>query len=287
MNNLITQTTFRPSVDAIQEVQVQTGTYPAQYGGYIGVQINMISKSGTNDYHGSVFEFLRNEKLDAKPFFLRQGANKAPFKQNQYGINFNGPLSIPKLYNGKNRTFFMFAWERQLLRSSVPGVDGVLTAKMRAGDFSEQSAVVVDPFNARAPFPGNIVPASRLASQAVKALQYMPSPNAAGVGQGNFLINQPNNTTFNQFIGRVDHSIGEKNRFFFRNTYGDNVIRNDNTNPYNGYNQPVADLNWAIGYTRVISASTINDFRIGRQRTNIDSLNFFTAGGLYPSDAGT
>ncbi|HKR61482.1 MAG TPA: carboxypeptidase-like regulatory domain-containing protein, partial [Pyrinomonadaceae bacterium] len=78
MTNLITQTTLRPSVDAIQEVQVQTGTYPAQYGGYLGVQINMVTKSGTNNFHGSVFEFLRNDKLDAKNFFTRAGANKAP-----------------------------------------------------------------------------------------------------------------------------------------------------------------------------------------------------------------
>ena len=81
MSNLITQTTLRPSVDAIQEVQVQTGTYPAQYGGYLGVQINMITKSGGNTFHGALFEFLRNDKLDAKPFFLRQGAVKPPLRQ--------------------------------------------------------------------------------------------------------------------------------------------------------------------------------------------------------------
>jgi hypothetical protein len=105
MTNLITQTTLRPSVDAIQEVQVQTGTYPAQYGGYLGVQINMVTKSGTNDFHGSVFEFLRNDKLDAKNFFTRAGANKAPLRQNQFGVNASGPVWIPKVYDGRTRPF--------------------------------------------------------------------------------------------------------------------------------------------------------------------------------------
>ncbi len=286
MNNLITTTTYRPSIDAVQEVQVQTGTYPAQYGGYLGVQINLVTKTGGNDFHGALFHFLRNEKLDAKPFFLRQGANKAPFKQNQFGFNLNGPLRIPKLYDGRNKTFFMFGYERLLARTAAPGIDSVLTPRMRAGDFSEQTAVVVDPLNNRTPFPNNAVPANRLSPQAVRALAYMPLPNAPGFIQ-NYNVNTANNNTTDQYIGRLDHSIGEKNRLFFRYAHGDTLLLSENTNPFNGYNQPVGDKNWVVGYTRVISANTINDFRIGQQRTSIDSLNFFTPGGPYPANAAT
>ncbi len=85
MNNLITTTTFRPSVDAVQEFQVQTGTYPAQYGGYMGVQMNVVTKNGTNDFHGAAWEFLRNDNLDARGFFENPNSPKSPFHQNQFG----------------------------------------------------------------------------------------------------------------------------------------------------------------------------------------------------------
>jgi len=286
MNNLITTTTLRPNADAVQEVQIQTGTYPAQYGGYLGVQLNMVTKSGTNEYHGAVFEFLRNQTLDAKPFFLRQGAAKAPFRQNQFGLAINGPLSIPKLYNGKNKTFFMFAYEKLISKTAAPVVDAVLTPRMRAGDFSEQPTPIVDPFNARSPFPGNVIPTSRLSPQAVRALAYMPAPTSAGF-VNNFNANAANNNTTSQYIGRVDQSIGDKNRMFFRYTLNDTALLNENSNPFNGFTQPVGDQNWVAGYTRVFSSTMINDFRFGRQYTTIDSLNLFTPGGRFPAAAGT
>jgi hypothetical protein len=286
MNNLITTTTYRPSVDAIQEVQVQTGTYGAQYGGYLGVQINLVTKGGANDYHGALFEFLRNNALDAKNFFLAPGRPKPPFRQNQYGLQLNGPLSIPKLYDGRNRTFFMFGWERQKAVTEAPGVDSVFTDRMRRGDFGESSVQVLDPANNRAPFPGNVVPSSRIAAQAPRILQYMPAPTGPGILQ-NFNRNLPNNTLTTQFIGRLDQSFGEKDRFFFRYAYGDTNLLNENTNPYNGYEQPVGDANFVVGYTRVLTPAAVNDFRFGRQRTFIDSLNFFTPGSRFPADAGS
>ncbi|MEO8130666.1 MAG: TonB-dependent receptor, partial [Bryobacteraceae bacterium] len=289
MNNLITTTTYRPSVDAIQEVQVQTGTYPAQYGGYLGVQINMITKSGGNDFHGALFEFLRNDKLDAKNFFTAKGQNKPPLRQNQYGVQFNGPVVIPKVYNGKNKTFFMFGWESLRSGTQIPTVASVLTPKMRAGDFSETSVVVKDPYTGIA-FPGNVVPASRLSPQAIKALQYMPLPTNGGTVNAftnNFIRNAPANNTTDQYLGRLDQTLGERNRFFFRYSYEDTKLVNENANPYNGYNQPVGDRNFVVGYTRIFSSSIVNDFRFGRQYTTIDSLNFFTPGGAYPSTAGT
>ena len=287
MSNLITQTTLRPSVDAIQEVQVQTGTYPAQYGGYLGVQINLITKSGTNAFHGALFEFLRNEKLDAKPFFLRQGAIKPPLRQNQYGVQFNGPVMLPKLYNGKNKTFFMFGWESLRSGTQAPAIASVFTPKMRTGDFSEvlPGTVVRDPLTGTA-FAGNIVPTNRLAPQALKALAYMPLPNGTGLLQ-NYNVAVANNNRTDQYLGRLDHAVNEANRFFFRYAFGDTVLLNEAANPFSGYDQPVGDKNYVIGYTRIFNSSTVNDFRFGQQQTSIDSLNFFTPGSRFPATAGS
>ncbi|MDQ1470884.1 MAG: hypothetical protein QOJ99_2364 [Bryobacterales bacterium] len=289
MNNLITTTTYRPSVDAIQEVQVQTGTYPAQYGGYLGVQVNMITKGGTNDFHGALFEFLRNDRLDAKNFFTAQGQKKPPLRQNQYGIQFNGPVLIPKIYNGRNKTFFMFGWESLRSKTQVPSIASVFTPRMRGGDFSETTAVVRDPFTGT-PFPGNVIPSNRRSPQADNALQFMPLPNATGTPNAftnNFNRNAPNDNTTDQYIGRLDQSLGENNRFFFRYAFGDTQLVNENANPFNGYNQPVGDRNFVIGYTRIFSSTIVNDFRFGRQTTTIDSLNFFTPGSRYSPTAGS
>ncbi len=286
MNNLITTTTYRPSVDAVQEVQVQTGTYPAQYGGYLGVQLNVVTKSGTNDYHGALFEFLRNEVVDAKPFFLAQGRDKPPLRQNQFGVQFNGPVWIPKLYNGRNKTFFMFGWESLRNTAPQPAIASVLTPRMRSGDFGEVTTQIVDPTNNRTPFPGNQIPVSRLSPQSQRALAYMPLPTTNGI-LNNFNRNVPNSNNADQFLGRLDHSIGERHRLFFRYATSDVALVNEAANPFNGYVQPVTDRNWVVGYTLVVSPAAINDIRVGRQKTTIDSVNFFTPGGRFPSTAGT
>ena len=285
MSNLITTTSLRPSVDAVQEVQVQTGTYPAQYGGYLGVQINMITKSGSNDFHGAAYEFLRNNALDAKPFFLPQGRKNPPLRQNQFGVQFNGPVMIPKLYNGKNKTFFMFGWEDLRSGTQSPAIASTLTPRMRAGDFSESTTVVRDPLTGNA-FPGNVIPSSRFAPQAVRGLQYIPLPTGPGILQ-NYNVNVANNNTGRQYIGRLDQSIGQNNRFFFRYVTNSTSLLNENPSQWNGWYQPVGDRNYVVGYTRIFSSAVVNDFRYGDQKTSIDSLNFFTPGSRFPATAGT
>ena len=111
MNNLITTTPNRPMVESISEVEVQTGTYSAQYGAYLGVHINMVSKSGQNAIHGAVVEFVRNQIFDARPYFLAPTAAKSSLYQNQFGFELDGPIVIPHLYNGKDKTFFMGSYE--------------------------------------------------------------------------------------------------------------------------------------------------------------------------------
>ncbi len=287
MNNLITTTTMRPSVDAVQETQIQTGTYPAQYGGYMGVQVNLITKSGNNALHGTLFEFLRNDALDARGYFEDSRKPKAPFRQNEYGFEVAGPIFIPKLYDGRNKTFFMASWQALRNRQTLAQLDTVLTPLMRQGNFSEllPGTVIKDPFSpTNAAFAGNIVPANRLSSQALKALKYMPLPNADGL-RNNYLASVQNANDTDQHLDRLDHTVNQNIRLFFRIAWENETLLNGNTNPNNGYNQPVTDRNFLVGYTHVIRPTIVNDLRFGRQHTTIDSVNFFATSEL--ASAGT
>ncbi|MBC7925947.1 MAG: carboxypeptidase regulatory-like domain-containing protein, partial [Bryobacteraceae bacterium] len=277
MNNLITTTTFRPSVDAIQETQIQTGTYPAQYGHYMGVQINVITKSGTNAVHGAVFHFLRNNILDARGYFENRSISQAPLRQNQFGYAVAGPVVIPGLYDGRNRTFFLSNYEGLRNRQAVPTIETVLTPLMRRGDFSEvTTTAIIDPLDpARPSFQGNRIPESRLSPQALRALQYMPLPTGPGINN-NYNVNVPNANDGNQLVHRLDHNITQNTRLFGRYAWANTDLLNGNSNPFNGYTQPVRDRNLVIGYTQVFSPTIVNDFRAGRQHTRIDSENFFT-----------
>ena len=99
-------------VETVQEVEVQTGTYSAQYGAYLGVHLNMVTKAGTNTLHGNLVEFIRNDAFDARGFFLPATSKKTVLRQNQYGFEVDGPVILPKIYNGRDKTFFMGSWER-------------------------------------------------------------------------------------------------------------------------------------------------------------------------------
>jgi outer membrane receptor protein involved in Fe transport len=280
MTNLINTTSIRPSVDAVQEAQVQTGTYPADYGGYMGVQINLISKSGTNNVHGSVFEFMRNNWLDARGFFNARGTPQAPFRQNQFGFELDGPIVIPKLYNGRNKTFFMVNYEGLRNSAATASIATDMTPLMRQGNFSEllnesKPIVLHNPFDPqRAAFPGNIIPATLFSPQALKAMQYAPLPNLAGP-TNNYAARVLNGNNTDQTIDRVDQSLGENVRLFFRYAWEDSTLLAGATNPFNGFNQLVGDKNFVIGYTHVLSTNTVNDFHFGRQYTTIDEVNFF------------
>ena len=290
MTNLINTSSIRPSVDAIQEVQVQTGTYPADYGGYMGVQINLISRAGTNDLHGSVFEFARNNWFDARGFFNAVGKPQAPLHQNQFGFELDGPVIIPKLYDGRNKTFFMGNYEGLRNSAASASIATELTPLMRQGDFSEllsqaRPVILHDPFNPAHPaLPGNKIPSSLLSPQATRGLQYLPLPNLPGP-LNNYVANVLSGNNTNQTVDRLDQSLGEKIRLFFRYVSADSVLISNSTNPYNGFNQNVADRNFVAGYTQVITPTLVNDLHIGRQYTTIDEVNYFALAGL--ADAGT
>ena len=141
MSNLITNSPARVMVESVQEVEVQTGTYSAQYGAYLGVHINMVTKAGTNQLHGSLVEFFRNQVLDARSFFtLPTPANptaaKPPLRQNQFGFELDGPIFIPKIYNGKNKTFFMASYEGFRLVQAQTVLSTEMPAAFFTGNFS-------------------------------------------------------------------------------------------------------------------------------------------------------
>src|SRR5271167_3041973 len=161
MNNLITTTPTRPMVESISEVEVQTGTYPAQYGANMGVHLNMVTKSGTNLLHGSVLEFLRNDILDARPYFLPASARKSPLRQNQFGFELDGPVILPHLYNGRNRTFFMASYEGLRLVRGTASLATIMTPQMFQGNFSQAPMAIANPATGQ-PFPNNTIPASQI-----------------------------------------------------------------------------------------------------------------------------
>ena len=165
----------QPSIDAIAEFKVQTNAYSAEFGRGMGGVVNLTIKSGTNGFHGAAFEFARNEIFDARNFFTPANKAKPSFKRNQYGLAFGGPVILPKLYNGKNKTFFFGDFESTRIRETSTIANTLPTMRMRNGDFGELPANrrINDPNNGQ-PFPGNVIPASRFDPVARRLMSRAP-----------------------------------------------------------------------------------------------------------------
>lgn len=278
LNNLITQTPNRPMVESVSEVEVQTGTYSAQYGAYLGVHINMVSKSGTNALHGALVEFVRNQVFDARPFFLSPTAAKAPLRQNQFGFELDGPIMIPHLYDGKDKTFFMGSYEGLRQIRAAAQVYTIMTPQMFQGNFSQTPTVVKDPANST-PFAGNIIPVSRLSAPALKLQQYYVTPNLPGLTQ-NYGTSVANNNNTDQTVDRIDQNLGDKVRLFFRyQRQQETLLAGGSNETLNTYSN-VYISNYAIGYTHTLTANLVNDARFGRNYFNTASLNYFAVNNL-------
>jgi hypothetical protein len=282
MNNLITITHVVPSVDSIQEVQVQNGNYSAQYGSYMGVHVNLTSKSGTNSLHGSVYEFLRNDKFDAHPFFDTPGSPKRPLRFNQFGTEFDGPVYIPKLYDGRNKTLFTASYEGLRQKRSQTQLGTTITQAMRNGDFSAVSAQIVNPFTG-VPYAGNQIPTTDFSSVGISLLQYYPLPNVTGTSTYSAAV--PVNVSTNQTLERIDQNIGDKIRLFVRYDWQNTNIVGGTVTPTSGSYGPANNRNIAVGYTHASSPNLINDFRFGRNHLMTNNLNYWAVNGL--TDAGT
>lgn len=295
MNNLITTTPTRPMVESVQEVEVQTGTYSAQYGAYMGAHINMITKSGTNQLHGALIEFLRNQVLDARAFFtLPTPANptaaKPPLHQNQFGYELDGPVYIPKIYNGKNKTFFMTSYEGYRLHQSTTSLSTSMPAVFFTGNFSSvpasaiQGGALKDPLNGNTPFPGNIIPTSRISPVVAKLQQYYPATDLTGLAS-NFSVPVRTTISTNQTVDRIDQNIGDKIRIYARADYQDQPVFGGSAIPINSSTTPVTTTNYTVGYTHTLTPNLVNDLRVGRYFFNSATVNPFSTTGQ--TSAGT
>jgi hypothetical protein len=227
---------YVPPADAVQEFKVQTNSFDAQYGRTAGGVVNMSLKSGTNSFHGTGYEYYRRKWLDANSFLLNaRNTPKVEHYLDQYGFEVDGPVRIPGLYDGKNKTFFMFNGEKYREGTPAAQFSSVPTAAMKNGDFSNlrdaqgNLIVIYDPATGRDvngvwtrdPFPGNVIPADRINATAKGMLQYFPDPNCTTPGQPDWQSNLCYNEHFNQdlfwnWVGKVDHNFSSKDRTFFR-----------------------------------------------------------------------
>ena len=217
----------QPSIDAIQEFKVQTNAYAAEYGRAMGSVVNVTLKSGTNDLHGSVFEFLRNEKLDAKNFFDPPDKPKPSFKRNQYGLSLGGPVYIPRLFNGRNRVFFFGDYEATKVRESSTTSSTLPTTLMRSGDFSEllaqRNLAITDP-QSRSPFPGNLIPSSRIDPLARNLVTLYPAPQNSSLS-ANFIYQAPVTQDHQRWDFKSDVNIGGRDNVSWR------LSKQDEDNP--------------------------------------------------------
>jgi hypothetical protein len=266
---------FLPSIDALQEFQVQTGIYSAEFGRELG-QINVTTKSGTNAYHGTVFEFIRNDVFDALPFaFTSSNPGHAPFRENNFGFTLSGPVQIPKLFNGKDRLFFMSNYEglRQLKLTET--LYSVGEAPFRTGNLSQllPTTVITDPLNGAVPFPGNIIPQTRLSSVSTALLAYEPVPNVAGAGlANNFLALQNNTLNKDQFNQRIDFVQNQKSTWFGRFSWGEDSSLTPAMDE-NGTDLTVLVMQSLLANTYAISPSWINEARFGFNYFNNNNLH--------------
>jgi len=295
MNNLGNVTPARPGTDMVSEVQMQSGNYPAQYGSYLGVHVNMVSKGGSNNYHGAVYDYVKNNAFNAHNFFDTKTTKKAPLNYNQWGFTLGGPITIPKLYNGRNRTFFFGAYEKLNQKAQSAGTSTVMTSAMESGDFSALGSYnaatgvctgicLKDPYNGNAFYTNNQIPASELSTGtaliAKKYEAYVPLPNIAGISNNLSNVYYPNTIFVAQTMERLDENIGDKVKLFGRFHWQDLTYANGNQVPVSGGYGPANSRNYAFGYTHIITPKIVNDFHAGLNEFTTDSLNYWYVNGL-------
>ena len=271
--NLLASTSMRPIADAVEEVQVQTGSTSAEYGSYLGVAINVVTKSGTNTFHGSAFNFFKDDSLNARGWYENPANPKNPLRSNQFGLEVEGPVMIPGLYDGHNKTFFMGAYEGVRAEALSPATASVPTALMRQGNFSEVSTPIKNPYTGEV-FPGNIIPQSMLSPVSLNVLQYMPPTNTTGTAN-NLATTASNKDNIDQFLGRVDQNVGNKVRLYVRYNWHDSLNTNIGATPALGVTQPRTNKNTLFTYTHTLKPTLFNDFRIGYHRLDFNTLNPF------------
>ena len=203
-----------PSMDSISEVSVQTNAFSAEFGGGGGAAVTVITKGGGNQLHGSAFEYRQGSDVNANSFFNNARKLKlSPYRFDQYGGTLGGPVFLPKIYDGRNKSFFFVDYERMPRRSPSSYVSQVIAKPAQVqGDFSG-GPTIYDPTNGQA-FPDNKIPASRINSVAKNIAAALPAPNIAGLT--NYVVGVPNKTDEYRFAVRADQKLSSKDQFFGR-----------------------------------------------------------------------
>jgi hypothetical protein len=280
---------FVPPRDVVEEFKVETASFDAQDGHTAGGTVNVALKSGTNDLHGTLYEFLRNDKLSANDFFLnRSGRPRDTLRYNLWGGTVGGPVWLPKLYNGRNRTFFFFGYEGIKDRFPEPTQQTVPNAAYRNGDLSALLRLgtayqIYDPLTARTapnnriqrdPLPNNTIPASRISPISRNYMALYPLPNQTGDSQGrnNFLSGNVRGDDFHSETYRFDHQLTDRQRMFFRYTHNN---RREFRGNWSGITQSIrATGNFlfrinnggTFDHVYTISPNTVLNWRAGFQR---------------------
>ena len=271
---------FAPSVEGVQEVSVQSFALSAEYGQTAGTVVQIETKSGTNDWHGSLYEYYNGNALNANNFFSnRAGAKKPPQIINQFGGTIGGPVIVPKLYNGKNKTFFFFNYEGIRELFGYASTSTVPSAQQRTGDFSQtfgangQLITIYDPnttaFDAsgalvRTAFPGNRIPAERISPVGQNVLQYVPLPNQPGL-TNNYIYTGGYTENSNSYQPRIDHQFSDRNVLYF--TYGgirrEEFFLSSLPTGVTGWIYPTDSKLWTLNDSHIFSPTTILNVRFG------------------------
>jgi outer membrane receptor protein involved in Fe transport len=264
-----------PSVDAIQEFKVQTTNYSAEFGRNLGGVVNVVIKSGSNEFHGGAFEFLRNEAFNARNFFQAPGTKIAVFRRNQFGALLGGPIV-------KNKTFFFVNYEGTKEYTASTSLPTVATPAERNGDFSNsffnnQPTQIFDPgtYNAqtraRQPFPNNIIPVNRIDPVAANVAAFSPNPNRNTV-INNYFSNPRINNDIHKGDLRIDHTFGAKDTLYGRYSYQNNfqLPEGNLPAPAFGGGDPAFQENrpqsFVVSHGHIFSPTLFNTFKVGWNR---------------------
>ncbi|MBO0720602.1 MAG: carboxypeptidase regulatory-like domain-containing protein, partial [Blastocatellia bacterium] len=249
---------YRPSVDTLQEFRVLENSFSAEYGRGSAI-INATTKAGTNSFHGSLYEFLRNDHLDARNFFAQ---DKPINKQNQFGGTIGGPVKVPGLFDGKNSTFFFYGFEGLRIRRGLTRNTPVPSQAFRDGDFSSLGTPIIDPLTGAA-FTGNQIPANRISDTSKFLLGFVPAPNNAG---GTYQYSASSINDYNQNSIRVDRQIGKGN-LYVRYSITDQSRVSPGSLPTSGtVYQETRTQNVVASYNYIFNPALLNEVRLGYGR---------------------
>jgi hypothetical protein len=264
---------FSPPVDAVIEVKVESFQADAAYGHTGGGTANVITKSGTNTFHGTAYDFFQNSALGANLFFTNlAGQPKLSTNYNQWGATAGGPVIVPKVFNGKNKVFFFLAYEGINLKIPQASFVTVPTPAERAGDFSALLRLganyqIYDPSSgvkqgsrvARTPFPGNILPSSQISPIAKNILGFIDPPNFSGNANGtnNYYVGTPGELdTFDSELGRLDFNLSDRHKLFYNFRHNDRLLQGGRTFAGNNATGTILDqVNWGSTIDDVLTLS--------------------------------